>query len=125
MFIKKNVHLGQYDYLHLLRNYNSDCFYFLENANIALQEIPEDDVLQELSKTVGNCAIHLGVELGLNMATIEEILKRYRNSMFEQTFGVMKKWKSSSIVKATILMLMKAFQSADGRGLTFLRENYR
>ena len=81
--------------------------------------------MQELSKTVGNCAIPLGVELGLSMTTIEEILKRYRNSMFEQTFGVMKKWKSSSIVKATILILMKAFQSADGRGLTLLREKYK
>ena len=92
---------------------------------MALQEIPKDDVLRDLSRKVGNCAMHLGVELGLSMATIEEILKRYRNSMFEETFGVMKQWKSSSKTKATILMLMKAFQSADGRGLTFLREKYR
>ena len=107
----------------ILRNYNSDCFYFLDIANNALQEIPEDDVLYELSRTVGNCAIHLGVELGLTMATIEETLKRCRNSTFEETFDVMKKWKTSSNVK-TILMLMKAFQSADRRGLDFLREKY-
>ena len=107
----------------ILRNYNSDCFYFLDIANNALQETPEDDVLYELSRTVGNCAIHLGVELGLTMATIEETLKRCRNSTFEETFDVMKKWKTSSNVK-TILMLMKAFQSADRRGLDFLREKY-
>jgi hypothetical protein len=35
----------------------------------------------------------------------------------------MKKWKTSSKV-TTILMLMKAFQSADGRGLYFLRKKY-
>ena len=109
----------------ILRNYNSDCFYFLENANIALQEIPEVDVLHELSRSVGNCAMHLGIELGLSRAATEEILKRYQNDMFKQTFCVMEQWKSSSKIKVTILMLMKAFQSADGRGLTFLREKYR
>ena len=107
----------------ILRNYNSDCFYFLDIASNALQEIPEDDVLQDLSKQVGNCAIHLGVELGLSMATIEETLFRYPKSMFEQTFDVMKKWKISGEVK-TIRMLMKAFQSVDGRGLKFLRKKY-
>ena len=107
----------------ILSNYNSDCFYFLDIANIALLEIPQDDVLQDLSRKVGNCAMHLGVELGLSMATIEETFKRCRNITFEETFDVMKKWKASSKVK-TILMLMKAFQSADGRGLYFLRKKY-
>ena len=108
----------------ILRNYNFRCFYFLDYANSALQEIPKDDVLQDLSKQVGNCAIHLGVELELCMAAIERILYKYPKDMFGQTFGVMKEWRSSSKVK-TILMLMKAFQSADARGLTFLREKYR
>ena len=108
----------------ILRNYNSDCFYFLGIANSALQEIPEDDVLQDLSKEVGNCAMHLGVELGLSVAAIERILFEYPKSMFKQTFGVMKKWKKSSKVKTTILMLMKAFQSADARGLNFLIKKY-
>jgi hypothetical protein len=107
----------------ILRNYNSDCFYFLGIATMALQEIPKDDVLWDLSREVGNCAMHLGVELGLSMATIEETLKRCRNITFEETFDVMKKWKTSSKVK-TILVLMKAFQSADGRGLHFLRKKY-
>ena len=112
------------DRKNILRNYNSDCFYFLDIANSALQEIPEDDVLQDLSKEVGNCAIHLGVELGLSMAAIEEILFEYPKSMFKQTFGVMEEWKSSNKVRTTILMLMKAFQSADGRGLMFLSTKY-
>ena len=107
----------------ILRNYNCNCFYILDIANSALQEIPEDDVLHELSRTVGNCAMHLGIELGLSMATIEETLKRCRNITFDEIFDVMKKWKTSSKV-TTILMLMKAFQSADGRGLYFLRKKY-
>ena len=108
----------------ILGNYNSHCFYFLDIANSALQEIPEDDVLQDLSKEVGNCAMHLGVELGLSMAAIEGILFKYPKSIFKQTLGVMEEWKSSSKVRPTILMLMKAFQLADGRGLEFLREKY-
>jgi hypothetical protein len=108
----------------ILRNYNSYCFYFLEIENSVLQEIPEDDVLQDLSKIVGNCAMHLGVELGLSTAAIDGILFEYPKSMFKQTVGVMEEWKRSSKVKPTILMLMKAFQSADGRGLTFLRQKY-
>jgi hypothetical protein len=108
----------------ILGNYNSHCFYFLGIANSALQEIPEDDVLQDLSKEVGNCAMPLGVELGLSMAAIERIFFEYPKSMIKQTVGVMEEWKSSSKVNPTILVLMKAFQSADGRGLTFLRQKY-
>ena len=101
----------------------SDCFYFLDIANSALPEIPADDVLLDLSTEVGNCAIHLGVELGLSMAAIEETLFKYPKNMFQQTFDVMKKWKLLSEVK-TIRMLMKAFQSADGRGIQFLKKKY-
>jgi hypothetical protein len=108
----------------ILGNYNSYCFYFLENAISALQEIPEDDVLQDLSKIVGNCAKHLGDELGLSTAAIDWILFEYPKNIFKQTLGVMEEWIRSSKVKPTILMLMKAFQSVDGRGLTFLRQKY-
>jgi hypothetical protein len=55
------------------------------------------------------------------MAAIKEIIFQYPKSMFKQTFGVMEEWKRSSKVKPTIRLLMKAFQLADGRGLTFLR----
>jgi hypothetical protein len=80
--------------------------------------------LQDLSKEV-TCAVHLGVELGLRMPAIESILKKYPNDMPKQVLGVMKEWmKNTSNVKATILRLMKAMQSADGNGLTFLIEKY-
>ena len=103
-------------------NYNSHCFYFLDIPNSKLQEIPKNDVLQDLSNKIGNCAMHLGVELGLSMPEIEGILLQDPKAMFKQTYGVMKKWKESREVKATILILMKAIQSTDGRGLTFLME---
>jgi hypothetical protein len=108
----------------ILRNYNFRCFYFLDYANSALQEIPKDDVLLALSKEVGDCAIHLGVELELCMLAIKRIIYKYPKDTFGQTFGVMKEWRSSSEVK-TIPILMKAFQSADTRGVNFLRKKYR
>ena len=78
----------------------------------------------DLSQSVGNCAIHLGVELGLDMVKIEETLVRYPKSMYEQTFDILKKWQSSGDVK-TISMLMKAFKLVDRKGILFLRNKYR
>ena len=96
----------------------------IDIPNSAIQEIPEDDVLEDVTKTVGPCVIHLGVELGLDMPTIQDTLFKYPNDMRKQTLDVMKKWKISSEVK-TICMLMKTFQSADSRGFKFLRKKYR
>ena len=56
------------------------CQVFRENVKvlgidgIELQRVPDDDVLKELSEQVGNCAIQLGVELGLSMMEIEQTL---------------------------------------------------
>ena len=107
----------------ILRNYNFRCFYFLDITNIVLQKKPEDDVFQALSRVVGPCAIHLGVELGLSMAAIEGIIFMHPKNSYDQTTGVLKEWKSTSKDK-TILMLMNAFQLADERGVTFLRKQY-
>jgi hypothetical protein len=80
--------------------------------------------LKELSAQVGNCAIQLGVELGLSMVEIEESLFKYSRDMFSQTFDVLKKWKYSRKVKPTIRILMRAIQANDSRGLMFLRDKY-
>jgi hypothetical protein len=49
--------------------------------------------LKELSEQVGNCAVQLGVELGLSMVEIEQSLFKYSKNKFSQTFDVLKKWK--------------------------------
>jgi hypothetical protein len=74
----------------ILRNYNFRCFYFLDITNIVLQKTPEDDVFQALSRVVGPCAIHLGVELGLSMAAIEGIIFMHPKNSYDQTTGVLK-----------------------------------
>jgi hypothetical protein len=53
-----------------------------EYRSCLLQQIPDDDVLRELSEQVGNCAMQLGVELGLSMVKIEETLSNYSKDMF-------------------------------------------
>jgi hypothetical protein len=76
--------------------------FVIDIDNIALQQIPDDDVLRELSEQVGNCAMQLGVELGLSMVEIEETLSNYSKDMFSRNFDVLIKWKKSCEVKPTI-----------------------
>jgi hypothetical protein len=80
--------------------------------------------LKELSELVGNCAMQLGVELGLSMVEIEQTLFMYSKDIFSQTFDVLKKWKYSRKVKPTIRILMRAIQASDPRELMFLRDKY-
>ena len=80
--------------------------------------------MKELSEQVGNCAIQLGVELGLSMMEIEQTLFKYSKDIFSQTFDVLKKWKYLRKVKPTIRILMRAIQANDSRGLMFLRVKY-
>ena len=98
--------------------------FVIDIDNIALQQIPDDEVLRELSKQVGNCAMQLGVELGLSMVKIEETLSNYSKDMFNRNFDVLIKWKKSCEIKPTIRILMKAMQASDPRGLEFLIDKY-
>ena len=98
--------------------------FVIDIDNIALQQIPDDEVLRELSKQVGNCAMQLGVELGLSMVKIEETLSNNSKDMFNRNFDVLIKWKKSCEVKPIIRILMKAMQASDPRGLTFLIDKY-
>ena len=98
--------------------------FVIDIDNIALQQIPDDDVLRELSKQVGNCAMQLGVELGLSMVEIEETLFKLSKDMYSQTFDALQKWKKNREVKPTIRILMKAMQASDPRGLEFLIDKY-
>ena len=98
--------------------------FVIDIDNIALQQIPDDDVLRELSEQVGNCAMQLGVELGLSMVKIEETLSNYSKDMFKRNFDVLIKWKKSCEIKPTIRILMKAMQASDPRGLEFLIDKY-
>ena len=94
------------------------------DANNQLQATPGEDVLEEVAGKVEDCAIHLGLELGLDMPVIYDTLSTCENGICKQTLAVMKRWISTSKVK-TIGMLMEAFYSAEPTGYNFLREKYR
>ena len=90
-----------------------------------LQEIPKDDILEELSKRIGHCAIHLGIELGLDMINIEETLCRHSKDMFGQNCDILKKWiRDKRTTNKTIRFLMKTLCIVDSRGFSFLRKKY-
>ena len=87
------------------------------------QRIPEDEVLKELSQNIGNCAIHLGIELGLDILAVESTLFAYPRDMFEQNYDILKKWKQHSRTK-TLYILMRALQRVMPQGMNFLERKY-
>lgn len=94
-------------------------------AERRLQTIPKDDVLNELSRRIGNCVIQLGIELGLNFTSIEESIYRFPKDMYGQIYDILKKWKEQKIVKPTIHRLMMALQRVESGGLSYLRMKYK
>ena len=87
------------------------------------QTTPENEVLMELSNNIGNCAVQLGIELGLSVVDVESILHSHPRNMFEQNYNVLVKWKESSRVK-TLYILMRALQRVMPQGMTFLEKKY-
>jgi hypothetical protein len=54
---------------------------------------PSDDALEDLCHTIGNATFQLGIELGLNISTLESIDREYKD-LTNQTRAVLDKWKS-------------------------------
>ena len=95
----------------------------LEIASSRSHEIPDDDVLLQLPHYLGNCAVQLGVELGLSTSDILSIICRPQWDINQQKYDILKKWKEQSTTK-TLHVLMKALQRVDSGGLDFLRKKY-
>ncbi|CAC5385976.1 unnamed protein product [Mytilus coruscus] len=96
----------------------------LDIADVQLQEVPRDDVLNDLPKNLGNCAIQLGIELGITISSIKETIVRYRKDMYDQISDILRKWKSSREAKPTIYRLMLALERVDTGGLDYLKGIY-
>ncbi|CAG2190446.1 unnamed protein product [Mytilus edulis] len=88
-------------------------------AESRLQKSPTDEVLNELSRRLGNCVIQLGIELGLNFSSIEESMYRFPKDMYGQIYDILKKWKQQTSIRPTIHRLMMALQRVDSGGLSF------
>ncbi|CAG2256576.1 unnamed protein product [Mytilus edulis] len=88
-----------------------------------LQSTVDDDVLTELPKHIGNCVIHLGIELGLTVEDIEATMYNYPKDMYSQIASVLRIWKTSSQTP-TVFALMKALQHVKSGGLSYLCQRY-
>ncbi|CAG2200448.1 unnamed protein product [Mytilus edulis] len=88
-------------------------------SEIRLQSTVDDDVLTELPKHIGNCVIHLGIELGLTVEDIEATMYNYPKDMYSQIASVLRIWKRSSQTP-TVFALLKALQHVKSGGLSYL-----
>ncbi|CAG2211657.1 unnamed protein product [Mytilus edulis] len=85
------------------------------------KETPRDDVLKVLSHRIGNCAMQLGIELGISFNEIERSFVKYPKDLFGLVEDILNTWKATSKVKTTHSLMM-ALQRANGRGVDYLYE---
>lgn len=77
---------------------------------------------------IGDCVVHLGVELGLSIRNIKETMYNFPRDLNGQIFNLLMKWKTfgkSNKSKPTIYRLMVALQRVTAaEGLLFLKKTY-
>ncbi|VDI49601.1 Hypothetical predicted protein [Mytilus galloprovincialis] len=96
----------------------------IDQASPCLQETPSEEVLLELRNHIGNCAVHLGIELELDIVNILDSLTRYPRDMKKQLSDILAKWRRSTVLKPTIYRLMLALERVDNGGLDYLKDQY-
>ncbi|XP_052096776.1 uncharacterized protein LOC127731938 [Mytilus californianus] len=95
-------------------------------ANISLQDVPSNDVISSLTekKLIGDCIVHLGIELGLSINSIKETIVNNPRTLYGQIHNLLIKWKSGK-VKPTIYRLMVALKKVKAsEGLAFVMKTY-
>lgn len=98
--------------------------FFTDIASIELQQRVEDQILSKLAKHMGYCTVPLGIELGLDIPTIENVIYSNPKNIFDQTYEILRTWKQSCRVEPTIFRLMKAVERVQKGGLQFLLDMY-
>lgn len=90
-------------------------------ANINLQDIPDKNLLKNLSKHIGNCPLQLGIELGLTFATIQSSMYECKKKGLPDLLeNILSEWKGTPGDK-TFHSLGMALQQVNSGGLHFLR----
>ncbi|VDI49475.1 Hypothetical predicted protein [Mytilus galloprovincialis] len=102
----------------------------VEKAHSRLQDVPSDDVINSLTekKLIGDCIVHLGVELGLSIGNIKETMHNFPRDLNGQIHDLLTKWKNcdeTKMVKPTIYRLMVALKRVKAaQGLNFVKKTY-
>lgn len=97
-------------------------FFLSDIADFTLQETPGDDVLEELSKHIGNCALQLGIELGVSFHKLQSSFIKFPKDLPGLLEDILKIWKTESKVP-TYHSLMMALSRVDGGGVGYLRKH--
>lgn len=78
-------------------------------------------------KLIGDCVVHLGVELGLSICNIKETMHNFPRDMNGQINDLLVKWKNwgkYNKVKPTIYRLMTTLKHVKAsEGLEFLKKS--
>lgn len=85
-----------------------------------LYDTPNDDILEDLPTKMGNCVIQLGIELGLTIYDVEEVIYNNYGKMRDQIKGILTKWKHMENPKPTMFRLMTAVKECKSGGFAFL-----
>ena len=68
-------------------------FFRLDYSDEMLSWTPSDDALEDLCHTIGSATFQLGIELGLDIVTLQSIEIKHKE-LIDQTRAVLQKWKS-------------------------------
>lgn len=72
---------------------------------------------------MGNCVIPLGIELGLTVDKIEEVMYRNPKDLYAQNAHVLRIWKTTSRTP-TVSVLLTALVHVQSGGLQYLFNKY-
>lgn len=92
---------------------------FADDANPNLQKIPTDEALFDISKEIGNCALELGIELGLRVAEIEHVSFNNITNLRRLIENILLLWKKKPKEK-TVRNLLMALERVEKRGFNYL-----
>ncbi|XP_071143583.1 uncharacterized protein [Mytilus edulis] len=102
----------------------------VEQAHSRLQDVPSDDVIYALTDNnlIGDCVVHLGVELCLSIGDIRKTLYNFPRDLNGQVHDLLTKWKycnATKRVKPTIYRLMVALKHIKAaKALSFVKKTY-
>ncbi|XP_063437226.1 uncharacterized protein LOC134718554 [Mytilus trossulus] len=129
-FRKLQTALKAIERQHYLCQVHREDHTLIEKAHNSLQDVPSDDVINSLTeqKLIGDCIVHLGVELTLSIGNIKETMHNFPRDLNGQLHDLLTKWKNckeTKSVKPTIYRLMVALKRVKAaQGLNFLKKTY-
>lgn len=99
------------------------CIFFIAFSKVGPDEVATDALLNNLPQKLGNCALQLGVELGIAISSLEQTKADYRR-MYDQTADILRKWKKLTEEKPTVHNLLVVLERVHLGGFQFVKENY-